>query len=315
MPSGDDLSVISFLISVAATLYVPTLNPEIRGVRAGMRITAIILLLVGVAWPFLVRFSPAFAVSEFARSMVGVASNAWAWFILLMVALVVTSLIPTIKQRRVGLDLTHSVASGSSQSPSEYADRSRYRGTVQWIVLGVLLVSLAYVYSLLHEIQREAECYLFPRRLTTAQRVRIGAHLKEHDAYDITLRLPAIDREVDLYAKDFERAFANGDWTVKYNRPLLLPDGAFPERGVSLSYTSNEKTQREEDDPRRRGPSSPGKVASEALGKEASNAPGGLRFTLGGSGVDLQLADGVYKIVLTIGPRPYSLCQGNTDRK
>lgn len=101
MPSGDNLSVVLFFIALAAAFYIQTLKPEIRRVRIGMWIAAVVLLLIGSAWPFLVGLSPAFAMSEFATTMTSLASNAWAWFELLMVALLTTSVLPVVERWQI----------------------------------------------------------------------------------------------------------------------------------------------------------------------------------------------------------------------
>lgn len=97
MPSGDVLQVSSFLIGLAASFYIQTLRPEIWRVRVTMWIAAAILLLIGLAWPFLIALSPPFAASNFVVSMTSLASNAWAWFILLMVGMISISLLPAMR--------------------------------------------------------------------------------------------------------------------------------------------------------------------------------------------------------------------------
>jgi membrane protein implicated in regulation of membrane protease activity len=115
--SGDTLSVVLFFLGVAVAFFVQTLRPnEIRGVRIMMWAVVAGMVVAATLWPFLGVLFPAFAVSNFATSVVSLVLNAWAWFILLMVTLVVSSVLPTIGRRKLNplkqlTDQQHHIAS------------------------------------------------------------------------------------------------------------------------------------------------------------------------------------------------------------
>jgi len=93
---GNSLTVMVLLISLAAAFFIQTFDPADRRVRIVFRTIAGTLLVGAASWPLLSQFIPSFAVS-----VANVASNAWAWFTLLMGTLLINSLIPAMKQRSV----------------------------------------------------------------------------------------------------------------------------------------------------------------------------------------------------------------------
>jgi len=99
---ANDLAVILFLLGVAATFYATTISPEDKRARAVLKVISTGLVIAAIAWLPLRLLFPTLAGSGFVATVVSVASNAWAWFILLMVTLLATSLIPALEQRRMG---------------------------------------------------------------------------------------------------------------------------------------------------------------------------------------------------------------------
>jgi hypothetical protein len=106
--SGDTLGVVLFLLGTAVNFFVPTLKPEERHVRILFRVIAGLLTLMAITWPFLRAFFPALVAP-----VISLTSSAWAWFILLMVTLVVNSLPPGMGWWKASQRVSHSpVAAG-----------------------------------------------------------------------------------------------------------------------------------------------------------------------------------------------------------
>jgi hypothetical protein len=94
---GNSSEFMLFLVALAASFFIQTFNPGERKVRIVFRSLAVALLAGAASWPFVSQYIPGVAASA-----ASLASSAWAWFELLMVTLVVSSLIPIMGQRRAG---------------------------------------------------------------------------------------------------------------------------------------------------------------------------------------------------------------------
>lgn len=112
----NELSVILFLLGLAVNFLIPTFRQEQQKVRIVLRAAAALLVVVAVIWPFL---SPRLPV--FSSSMTSLASNAWAWFGLLVMMWVASLLLPVIEQKNVSQNLLASGATVErlSLSPNE----------------------------------------------------------------------------------------------------------------------------------------------------------------------------------------------------
>lgn len=121
--NGNTLAVVLFLLSVSVSFYVQTLQPRIQRTRILMRVIAVLMFLLAVAWPFLSSLSPTFAMSEVYVAITHLASNAWAWFILLMVTLFVNSVLPVMERRKQDVSVS---ASRNSFQEEQKNDRSLF---------------------------------------------------------------------------------------------------------------------------------------------------------------------------------------------